>query len=386
MTLTNVFNVPVLFKVLIKSDEIAQAKIVEVSPKSGLLAPAKSQQVMVFAVASEDSSALEDFDNWLPVVGKLLVQWRPAGEKVDLADCSGDKCALLWDSGDELSQKPQSQEINVFMNVVFSDFAHSSPVPQARKLGSSFSASSPKSATCLMDKSEAANVVNSIQDLVAMNETLKSQLSEMEFRRQSEMELLSVAKKEAEDAKMTSQLASHLVRQVEDLKVTKESLEKEMKSLQLRDIEKKEHLAEKDIKLQALQMESDRLARENLKLKGSSDLCHSDKQGFQDEAQEMLFKRSSSPKMFDAPNYSYYPSAWNDVAQPHAKYFSTNDNCKDNGKKTSSNDKTEKKIDCTNQWTCDDESLLFFLKSMTMLFGGLTFLAAVNILVTDFAE
>ncbi len=385
VTLTNLFNVPVLYKILVKSDESAPARISAISPMGGLILPSKSAPVSVSALAAEEWG--REAEDWLPIVGKLLVQWKPASDTLDLADCSGDKSASLWDATDDLCGKPQSQELEVFMTIVGGgDPAAAaaaalhipSPVPQTRrKMGSFCSSTSPPPSP--VAKSDSASVLHSIQDLVSSNEVLKAQVNDLEFQRQADLEMLAEAKREAEEAKMTSQLASHLVKQVEDLRMSKEALMEEMKNLQLKEQEKKDHLAEKDVKLQALQMESDRLCRENQRLK---DVKNSDS-FFDDQFTDRCF---FSRKLDDIPvttksQESVLGQSETPRGPPPAPKSQTKE-CVDEGQFWEQTDlsKVERRRRRKKHWTCDDESLLFFLKTMTMLFGGLTFLAAMNIL------
>ncbi len=405
IVLTNTLHVPVVYKIQVRPEASSAARITSLTPKTGLVMPERSQRVSITSAAAAtggggsrgDEAAGEE---WLPAVCKLIIQSKVAGGSNK--ECSGDKSTSLWDLSDEFIPERQtcSQEIDILINLT----SNHDPLLHSTAAGPSVSflrmptspVTPPRPRRCL-DSSDSASVINSIQDLVSSNEVLKTRLCELEVQHQSDTQMLSNAKREIDEAKVSSQLTSHLIKQVDELRLSKESLEEEVNRLKVQDLEKREHLVEKDIKMRALSMESERLTKENSRLRDekreysdpmtklSSERSHLDPiipprapprnvRSSRKLLQEQLEARTRSEwsnklSMFNYDELVQVPSEFPLEEQPLPTIPAK-----------------EKTSDERGSFGCSDENLLFFLKNMTSLFAALTVLAAANIIVTDFVQ
>ncbi len=342
VTLTNTSKSSVTFRVSGKAEEDRPAKITGVSPEEGVIRAGASERVSVLC-ASDGCRGDEGGREWIPVMTKLLVRTRKAndGDRVD-----EDGAGLVVGGGEE----EETRELDVCLTFTSGKellLLESESVLSSTSSDASASNSSGK------ESSHHRRLISGIKELVSANEELRFQLDELECRRLSDLELLSAARREAEDARVSSRVTTHLVRQLEDLRASKGSLEDEAGALRARHREEEEHLAEKEARLRALEMERDRLARENRRLAGHF-------------ATEIGIKQAA-----EGPTPSSAPPSSSALDAPMKK------------SKGRTKAAAAAATAAEGDWSCTDESLLFFLKVMTTLFGGLTLLAAMNILFLD---
>ncbi len=431
LVLTNVLHLPVLFKIQIRTPAEdggnGGGRVLAVTPKAGLVMPDKAQRVSVAGAASSSSpssSGQGDDRLLLPSVCKLVVQSKVAVGAGDAAarDCGGDKSTSLWDLSDdcavpEAARQTHVQEIDVVIGLSPNHNRHlANDIDGSGSGYVNFSSSVSLLRTSAADD-DPSGVIGSIHDLVSGNDALRTRLRELEAQRQSEAQELSEARRQARDARAAAQLTTHLLRQLEDLGASRDALEEEINRLKLRDLEKRERLVEKDAELQALASESDRLSRENLRLlqdRHSGAAC-SNAEGADGNVrgaearrmppllpprtaprrmrsrillQEQIEARSSGESFSSCEGrrrrrrprrHSCSPSS----SSSKARGGGGGDDGRGKGRRTREEGQEGKGH---KMWECDDETKLYFLKNMTLLFAGLTILAAANIIVTDLVK
>ncbi len=383
--LSNIHHGPILFKVQARSDHVSAAHITAVNPKNGLLMPDKNQKLRVTSAAngSRGDDACED---WLPVVSKVIIQYKAARES---RAGHNDKSTSLWNTSDDSDSDHtvQTHEIDVLIN--FKCNAETTLRQGGATLHSSslLNVDSPpfQSRISRMDYSGGSDVVSGIQDLVASNEMLRNQVIELEELRDEDASKLIEARKEANDAKMASHITSHLLKQVEDLKEIKLRLEEEIDRLRMEDLERREILIEKDAKLQKLSVENNKLYKENVNSRDRKDETFNfldqstDSEGVvasrQDKNSEVILPPKITPRRTPLRSRPI-PDELTPRSRTRESHF-------ESLTARFSDVATTKSEGAANNCV-KDENLLFFLKHMTLLFAALTILAAINIFYTDF--
>ena len=316
-------------------------------------------------------------DDWSDesLKGKLVIQTKSVqggSNDEDFNPEQGDHRKSMWDISDDsfVDSDIVEQELEVHLKLLHpGQRSPSSPVLSLTRVASSMRQSTP---TCPGSNESSSSVIDSIQELMTKNEELKRTVDELEAMHQMDLDMLEEARQEIEEAKMKSLITSNLLKQVDDLTIAKETLEEEIALLKERDMERKTALLEKDAIIHALQVESIRLSKDNLALKEKEHISYQ-----RGEASETaLSYQGKCSHEFSLPKEYLNPkieaaSFWSRSRVEAEKFL------------TQSIEVLESKSLEPKSWACHDEAMLMFLKTMTLIFGGLSLIAAFSMLFSD---